>query len=397
MSPTSLVERLARIDPAAPPFDRMTVERSLALHFGRLGLPARPVRWMPDLAAAFAAVQGRSWDPEWCLAEALAWRSARHALQERDDPRWQLGHTPLEPAARAAVGKAAWRREDARAFDAGRPLGIQAAGRGVPPVIMLGPPNEGRVRNPLESSWAPGGRCFALARLRNDGPAEMRATRFEPWRPYRFEHFTGAAAAEEAAVWLAAQAEDRGGPDVARMAEIWSALLQAFEGGLWFFFFLPEETVAVARPAVRLRGDRLHAEDGPALAWPEGTRRWFWRGVEVPSYVIEEPSRITPQGIVGETNVELRRALLERYGPDRFLRDLGAEPVHSDDFGTLYRVDLPGDEPLVMVKVLNSTPEPDGSRKAYFLRVPPEMQTAHEAVAWTFGLTAPEYRPGAET
>ena len=46
-----------------------------------------------------------------------------------------------------------------------------------------------------------------------------------------------------------------------------------------------------------------------------------------------------------------------------------------------------------MVEVRNSTPEPDGSRKTYFLRVPPTVRTAREAVAWTFGLGAVEYRP----
>jgi hypothetical protein len=56
-----------------------------------------------------------------------------------------------------------------------------------------------------------------------------------------------------------------------------------------------------------------------------------------------------------------------------------------------------GDEPLVMVKVRNSTPEPDGAYKDYFLRVPPTMRTAREAVAWTFGLEAEDYKPTQET
>ena len=50
-----------------------------------------------------------------------------------------------------------------------------------------------------------------------------------------------------------------------------------------------------------------------------------------------------------------------------------------------------------MVEVLNSTPEPDGTRRTYFLRVPPTMRTAREAVAWTFGLDGGEYRPAAES
>jgi hypothetical protein len=50
-----------------------------------------------------------------------------------------------------------------------------------------------------------------------------------------------------------------------------------------------------------------------------------------------------------------------------------------------------------MLEVVNSTPEPDGSFKRYWLRVPPQMQTAREASAWTFGLTSKEYEPLVET
>lgn len=40
---------------------------------------------------------------------------------------------------------------------------------------------------------------------------------------------------------------------------------------------------------------------------------------------------------------------------------------------------------------IDATLEPDGSSKFYFLRVPPTMRTAREAVAWTFGLSECEY------
>ena len=50
-----------------------------------------------------------------------------------------------------------------------------------------------------------------------------------------------------------------------------------------------------------------------------------------------------------------------------------------------------------MVRVRNSTPEPDGSHHTYFIAVPPDTKTAHEAVAWTFGLSESEYEPVVET
>jgi hypothetical protein len=89
--------------------------------------------------------------------------------------------------------------------------------------------------------------------------------------------------------------------------------------------------------------------------------------------------------------------MLEYYGYDRYLADSGARPLHTDATGTLWRIDLDGDEPVVMVEVLNSTPEPDGTRRTYWLRVPPQTRTAREGVAWTFGLHPDVYAPVRET
>ena len=61
------------------------------------------------------------------------------------------------------------------------------------------------------------------------------------------------------------------------------------------------------------------------------------------------------------------------------------------------RREMNDDEPLVMVRVINSTPEPDGTNKRYMLRVPPTIKTAREAVAWTFGMSPETYAPEMES
>jgi hypothetical protein len=74
------------------------------------------------------------------------------------------------------------------------------------------------------------------------------------------------------------------------------------------------------------------------------------------------------------------------------------KPVAKDNTGRLWRIDLPlPDEPLHIVEVENATKEPDGSRKRYFLRVPPDMRKPRQAVAWTFGINPGEYAPDEET
>ena len=55
------------------------------------------------------------------------------------------------------------------------------------------------------------------------------------------------------------------------------------------------------------------------------------------------------------------------------------------------------DESIVMVEVVNSSPEPDGTFNVYFLRVPPSTLTAKAGVAWTFGLNEDEYQPLQQT
>ena len=186
------------------------------------------------------------------------------------------------------------------------------------------------------------------------------------------------------------------------------------------------------RPCILKMDDenRPHCEDGPFCQWSDGSALFAVHGVRVPWWVIERPQLITIERIQNETNAEVRRVMIQKFGTDRFLRESGAKLVHSDSYGNLYRQEIRDDEPLMMVEVLNSTPESDGALtrdealksfdrrapvchdgmmipleqapivlrfKAYFIRVPPTARTAHEAVAWTWDLTPEQYTPVVET
>jgi hypothetical protein len=227
-----------------------------------------------------------------------------------------------------------------------------------------------------------------------------------------FDKARGAAeaarSAAESAAWSAARSAARSAAPSSEKAlssraeldkaiGIWLPFVDAVEAGLWLFFPTADEVIAVARPAMQVVDDDLHCEDGPAVAWPGGARYWFWRGVQVPQKVVEAPESLTAAEINEEQNVEVRRVMQERFGYDRYLKDSNAKLLQTDDFGALWWYDNPGDEPLVMVELLNATPEPDGSVKTYFLRVPPTMKTAREAVAWTFEFSDGEYEPAVES
>jgi hypothetical protein len=117
----------------------------------------------------------------------------------------------------------------------------------------------------------------------------------------------------------------------------------------------------------------------------------------VPAEIIEKPESVTAAKVDAEPNAEIRRVMVELMGYERYILESGAKLIHSDDTGALYRKEFQDDEALVVVHVLNATPEPDGSIKKYMLRVPPTITRAREAVAWTFGMHEKDYCPAVET
>lgn len=191
------------------------------------------------------------------------------------------------------------------------------------------------------------------------------------------------------AAWLAAF--DGRGDRLTGLAEV------ARNAGWWWPY---ERAVVISeRPEVLHRDEagRLDHGEGPALAYRDGFALYAWRGMPVPAAFLAELASLTPQRIREEENAELRRVMLEYYGYDRYLTESGAEPVHRDETGILWRIALEGDEDVVMVEVVNSTPEPDGTHRTYWLRVPPATRTAKDGVAWTFGLDGAAYAPVRQT
>lgn len=197
--------------------------------------------------------------------------------------------------------------------------------------------------------------------------------------------------------------------------DMWSRLLQAVH------CFVPFEDVCFvsARPRKLLcDGLRLHCDDGSALEYVDGYALYCWQGVLINRHkaesIILRPNEITIDSIDTETNLEIKRVMLERYGVGRYLIESDAQLIHEDEFGKLYKMELPGAGiELTVVAVKNATPEPDGSIKEYFLQVhadlcpmldedgkqlgAPQALTARNAVASSFGLRGDEFWPLAES
>jgi hypothetical protein len=159
---------------------------------------------------------------------------------------------------------------------------------------------------------------------------------------------------------------------------------------------------------------QLHCDDGPAYISPTrlisykggrkhgldvdkwGSIAYFYENILVPPKFCLTPDKVTVEEVLTHPNQEIRYVGIKIIGFDRIKEK--CEIVHQDDNGQeLFRMTGVFEEPLCFVKVFNSTPELDGSKKIYFLIVPPEMKTCREAVAWTFRKEENDYSPSQET
>jgi len=117
------------------------------------------------------------------------------------------------------------------------------------------------------------------------------------------------------------------------------------------------------------------------------------RGVAIPQRVAA--GEYTAADVLAEPNMEVRSIMALRFpgGPAALVEALGLTPIQADERGQLY--DVPGGRQR-LVRVTDATPGPDGVRRVYWLSVPPNVDTAAAAVAWTFGRQASEYCPTVE-
>jgi hypothetical protein len=110
--------------------------------------------------------------------------------------------------------------------------------------------------------------------------------------------------------------------------------------------------------------------------------------------------RLSSDQIYATVDSTERRSLIAAYGEAQFLTDHGVR-LRSDEWGTLWCVEDLKDTkslPWHFLEVINATPEPDGTLRHYFVRVPPWMRDVHHALAWAYWFDWPwEYKPVIQT
>ena len=156
------------------------------------------------------------------------------------------------------------------------------------------------------------------------------------------------------------------------------------------------DTAVAVLPANHVAVDgeeRLHSGNGPALNWADGTSVAMWHGQAIDADLVDQTMPLSRSIIALEFDPGRRRVLIERFGLGRYMLECGATEIQSDPCGTLYRLEQRFEEPIVSIRVVNHTMDTNGHFEEFWLRVPPTMGSAREAVAWTFGLSVEEYRP----
>jgi uncharacterized protein DUF6745 len=354
-----ILDHLVRIDFRRPRVDRPTVEQALRTHLAACNNTSRPIHWFDSLSKAYRYV-------------------SRLSRNERRSRRLSRQLNAMKRAATRAFSRAGLRTRPMSQTSAlaGRQITAirekEAAARAVRDVLMR------RFFKP-----SPGVTVHAMGRRweLNESAADQA---FNPVDG-AIRCLSVTSAYQRSSALMVRDARE----PMEKLVRVWRPIVDAALNGLFLYWITDREIICVTRPSIFAASGRVHRRNGPAVVWASGERAWFWHGVEVPQWFVERPERITAIQIRNYPNLEVRRYMVELVGMERLINELGGELLAQDECGKLWGCRLDG---LYMaVEVENGTAEANGSRRRYFLAVPPWMRTPREAVAWTYGLAPHEY------
>ena len=208
-------------------------------------------------------------------------------------------------------------------------------------------------------------------------------------------------------------------------------LKKFYSNGGWTFLAFENTAFIVLRPQrieLDLQTNRLHSATGPAAVLSDGLEIYRHRGMVVPPVVINDPQSLSFETIMKEENAEVRRLMIARKGLAAFIKEAAPQVLDEDTDRSgnprrLYKIEMPSDESVVVLHVIDPAKKRMGLAPDVFLRVPParveaehaangtlderekefwegangEMKTCAQAVAWTFRFQPEEYAPLVET
>ncbi|MGB3649782.1 MAG: leucine-rich repeat domain-containing protein [Rivularia sp. (in: cyanobacteria)] len=168
----------------------------------------------------------------------------------------------------------------------------------------------------------------------------------------------------------------------------YDCLNQLFEHCGWFIPFEDVCIVCVKRSSTEgnrpskfsLDSEtRLHAEGEAAIQFADGYGLYYYHGVALPEkYGKVHPDRWQAICLLEEKNTELRRILIQAIGYNRICKELKAIQLDSFREYMLIKIDAVSNvEPIVLLKMICPS-----TGYTHVLRVPPNMESAREAITW---------------
>ncbi|MGJ5630696.1 DUF6745 domain-containing protein [Nostoc sp. CALU 1950] len=125
--------------------------------------------------------------------------------------------------------------------------------------------------------------------------------------------------------------------------------------------------------------NRLHAEGEPAIKYADGFSLYSYHGVTLPEkYGKIHPQQWQAEWLLSEENTELRRVLIEGIGYAIICEELQAIELDNWQEYTLLKIDNNVDiEPIYLLKMACPS-----TGFIHALRVPPNINSAREAIRW---------------
>lgn len=177
-----------------------------------------------------------------------------------------------------------------------------------------------------------------------------------------------------------------------------AALLRTLRELVGWFWLYDDGYAVVTERHGRPRGHedgRLHADTGRAVAYPDGFGVWALNGLRVPPYAHPGLDGLTVEKIRRIPNAELRHALREQFGMDRYLREIRASLIECDTVPVDRLAPRAGSLTRALIETQDGhryLVSSDGSTgRVYYMRVPHDCVTCKEAYDALSG------RPGART
>lgn len=216
----AIVARIGSVDLTHPRLDKEAVATALATHLKGLVLQHRPTRWFHNAAAAYRYVFNLARNAAWTAADtakaAAVSASVKNCLNSADYVAWMSAWDAAWRAAKRANNSDLW-----------------------------------------NAAWQ----------------AHQRAAWVEARSPAEHAAWIAARSAVENAVRGAACVNGSARvshPAVAKLANLWLPMVDAFEAGLWLYWITSYELICVPHPTLSIVRSPSHGNQGFAVEWPDG-------------------------------------------------------------------------------------------------------------------------------